>query len=75
MEVGRYNNLKIQFQHDKFLAVPTPGAEGGKGVGGVGVWGGDGWTGSLVTVEGVAIVSWNMANYKLVYVREGLKKP
>ena len=39
------------------------------------VWGGDGWTGSLVTVEGVAIVSWNMANYKLVYVREGLKKP
>ena len=39
------------------------------------MWGGDGWTGSLVTVEGVAIVSWNMANYKLVYVREGLKNP
>ena len=28
-----------------------------------------------VSVEGVAIVSWSMANYKLVYVREGVKKP
>ena len=27
-----------------------------------------------VSVEGVAIVSWSMANYKLVYVREGVKR-